>query len=422
LACNWQAIQLYGQPMPILFPQLDPLFSQRSLTTLLKDQIRRMENSIDELSDDIFLQNSPEDLIETLAQDAYLPPLEIFPDRGEAYQPVEVSNLYPQAPVPVIGWRYGIGVPYTGASGLLNHQPARTDIDKPTAGIRSNGMQGTLVFTRVATTDVSEDQLKESFDAEIAKVHKYIGFQALQLDPFNASVKDEASRRVYDRRDRILRARRIAASLGYPLQQREGAPQTYVSPAVRRKVITSFPTTTYQPEPTIAEAEYQNILRIIENMSFVMERNPRVFSVAPEETIRDHYLVQLNGQYEGSATGETFNGNGKTDILVRDGNDNLFIAECKIWHGEKQFIEAVNQLLGYVTWRDTKTAIIIFNRNQATTPVVETIESVVSAHASYKRDLKKEGDTRLRAVFGKQGDPARDIIVTIIVVPIPKAQ
>jgi hypothetical protein len=101
---------------------------------------------------------------------------------------------------------------------------------------------------------------------------------------------------------------------------------------VRRKLPTiTGASGTFQPEPTIAEAEYQNILRIIENMSFVMERNPRVFSTAPEETIRDHYLVQLNGQYEGSATGETFNGHGHTDILVRDGSANLFIAECKIW-------------------------------------------------------------------------------------------
>jgi hypothetical protein len=55
-------------------------------------------------------------------------------------------------------------------------------------------------------------------------------------------------------------------------------------------------------------------------MSFVIERNPKVFSNASEETVRDHYLVQLNGQYEGGATGETFNANGKTDILVRDGS------------------------------------------------------------------------------------------------------
>jgi len=36
-----------------------------------------------------------------------------------------------------------------------------------------------------------------------------------------------------------------------------------------------------------------------------------------EESIRQHFLVQLNGQYEGQATGETFNFEGKTDILVR---------------------------------------------------------------------------------------------------------
>jgi hypothetical protein len=58
--------------------------------------------------------------------------------------------------------------------------------------------------------------------------------------------------------------------------------------------------TPFNPEPTIDEPEYQNILRIIENMSsFVMERNPKVFSKAPEEAIRDHYLVQLNGQLRG---------------------------------------------------------------------------------------------------------------------------
>jgi hypothetical protein len=218
----------------------------------------------------------------------------------------------------------------------------------------------------------------------------------------------------------LLKARHIAASLGYPLKQRAGAPLTYVSPTVRRRITTKV-SGTFQPEPAIEEAEYQNILRIIENMSFVMERNPRVFSTTPEEAIRDHYLVQLNGQYEGSAAGETFNGHGHTDILVRDGNANLFIAECKIWHGQKQFSGALDQLLGDVTWRDTKTAIIVFNRNQETTPVVETVETTIKAHSNYKRDAKLESPTRLRAVFGRPGDPAREIIVTVIIVPIPKA-
>jgi hypothetical protein len=40
-------------------------------------------------------------------------------------------------------------------------------------------------------------------------------------------------------------------------------------------------------------------------------------------------LVQLNGQYEGQATGETFNFQGKTDILIRVDGQNIFVAECK---------------------------------------------------------------------------------------------
>jgi hypothetical protein len=38
-----------------------------------------------------------------------------------------------------------------------------------------------------------------------------------------------------------------------------------------------------------------------------------------------------------------------------------------------------------VTWRDTKTAIIVFNGNQDTTVVVQTIKTAIEAHASYKR-------------------------------------
>jgi hypothetical protein len=407
--------------MPVYPPAPDPLFSQRSLTTLLRDQIHKMEDEIDELSDDVFLQNSPDDLIEAISQGAYLPPLELHIDKGISHPPREIKKtiVFPSH-VPIDGFIYSIEVPYTGASALFNHQPETHELEKPTARVNAQNMYGSIVINRAATAEVSQQELSASFDAELDKVRRYIGFQALQIDPFNASLKDEAARIVHGRRDRLLKARKIAASLGYSLRHRADAPLTYISPKVRPKLpaITSV-LGTFQPEPTIAEAEYQNILHIIENMSFVMERNPRVFSTAPEETIRDHYLVQLNGQYDGSATGETFNGHGRTDILVRDGGANLFIAECKIWHGPKQFIEAIDQLLGYVTWRDTKTAIIVFNRNQATTRVIDAAKTAIEAHANYKRGASLENPTRLRAVLGKPDDPARDVIITVIVVPIP---
>ena len=95
-------------------------------------------------------------------------------------------------------------------------------------------------------------------------------------------------------------------------------------------------------------------------MAVVMERSPKVFSNMDEETIRTHFLVQLNGHYQGQATGETFNSNGKTDILIRNDNQNVFIAECKFWKGKKGYLSTIEQLLGYVTYRDTKTAIFMF--------------------------------------------------------------
>ena len=72
--------------------------------------------------------------------------------------------------------------------------------------------------------------------------------------------------------------------------------------------------------------------------------------------------MQLNGQYHGAATGETFNCKGKTDILIRHQDKNIFVAECKFWEGYEALIKTTNQLLSYTTWRDTKTALIIFSR------------------------------------------------------------
>ena len=73
--------------------------------------------------------------------------------------------------------------------------------------------------------------------------------------------------------------------------------------------------------------QYEHALNVIQQMTLVMERSPSAFSTMDEEALRQHFLVQLNGQFEGQVTGETFNLNGKTDILLREGSRNAFIGE-----------------------------------------------------------------------------------------------
>ena len=117
-----------------------------------------------------------------------------------------------------------------------------------------------------------------------------------------------------------------------------------------------------------------------------MERNPQTFSKLKEEEIRDHFLLFLNAHYEGQNSGETFNFSEKTDILIRVKDTNILIAECKFWRGEKNLRKSIDQLLGYTSWRDTKKAILLFNKNQELSSVLAKIKSTVTSYDYYKRE------------------------------------
>ena len=129
--------------------------------------------------------------------------------------------------------------------------------------------------------------------------------------------------------------------------------------------------------------------------------------------------MQLNGHYEGQATGETFNYEGKTDILIRSQGKNIFIAECKYWAGPKTLMDTLDQLLGYSSWRDTKVAVIIFNRNKDFTKVLESIRETVKKHPNCKRDLGLRSESSFRYVFAHRDDPNREMFVTVLAFDVP---
>jgi hypothetical protein len=207
------------------------------------------------------------------------------------------------------------------------------------------------------------------------------------------------------------------------MKRREGAPTTYAAPVARRKPAVARPTATtsaFQPEPTLPTEEYNHILSVMQNMVAVMERSPTAFETMGEEDLRQHFLVQLNAQYEGQATAETFNVSGKTDILLRSEGKNVFIAECKFWKGEKQLLETIDQILGYLSWRDTKTAVLVFNRNANFSEVLGKIEAAVPRHACYKRTLGKAGETTVKYILHQPNDPNREIWLTVMAFDIPR--
>jgi hypothetical protein len=246
----------------------------------------------------------------------------------------------------------------------------------------------------------------------------------MSAEGFNSKLEGLVASLLKQRKQKLLADAGMAEAIGWPLKKREGMPVTYAVSVKRRvpKIDQIKAVGAFKPEPTLSPSDYEEILRIMKNMALVMERSPRAFVDMEEEMLRWHFLVRLNGVYEGQATGETFNFQGKTDILIRVDGKNIFIAECKFWNGEKLFRETIDQLLErYLSWRDTKAAIVVFNTKSNFSGILDKIAEAVPKHSNFKRDLGKSDESTFRYVFAQPNDPNREIKLTVLAFDIPRA-
>lgn len=284
-------------------------------------------------------------------------------------------------PFHVPGTLVEITVPFTGDAEAFRIQPTTYTSAPPRGDVRNNS----LVLS-VAGTDLEPQQVRSQIDRTLGEVRQYLGWLRANADGFNRQVRQLARERIDWRRNKLLADRNLVAGLGFPLKERADASRTFTAPEVRRRITPTMPlasTAPYRPEPILSSEDYEHILSVMTNMALVMERSPSAFVAIDEEALRSHFLVQLNGHYEGQATGETFNYEGKTDILVRANGKHIFIAECKYWGGPKKLSDTIDQLLGYTSWRDTKTAIIIFNRNKNFSQVLDAIPGSIHPYRPF---------------------------------------
>ena len=122
------------------------------------------------------------------------------------------------------------------------------------------------------------------------------------------------------------------------------------------------------------------------------ETTSKTFAVHDEEELRDILLAHLNGHYQGDATGEAFRRSRKTGIRIEDNNRAAFVATCQIWKGQKELSQVIEQLLGYLTWRDCKAAIVLFNKyNAKFSGILEAVPGVFQAHPLYRRMRSAQG-------------------------------
>ena len=402
------------------------LFYTHDLRQVIEGQGRALVDEIDTLTESEVLNTSQEDMIEYLSEKYRVNPLRIDEtgirtDFGDAQ--IDVSRDFLRAindrskPFYITGTRVTFYVPFIGDSELLHCKPYAFATNLPRAAVVDNE----IVFTYDVTTEQASG-VGERFEQDLRNTLSHARRVDTDVEKFNADLLENIKRRLSARREKLLQDRSLVEKLGFPLRRRQSPPSTFVTPAVKKRITPQKPTSSsepFSPEPALGVDDYEHILSILSNMAAVMEHSPRAFKDMGEEDLRTHFLVQLNGQYEGQATGETFNYEGKTDILVKEDGKNIFVAECKFWTGPAGLTKALDQLLGYTAWRDTKTAILVFNRDRNTSIVLEGVSKTVQEHPNYKAERETELETEFRYIFGHRDDTNREITVTILVFDVP---
>ena len=402
------------------------LFSKVGWHDVEQHQLQEMRKAIETMDGNRLLNTSIDDLAIHFEQKFHIevPSLltdEIVVDQRETK--IDVSRdpnrlfIDRSRPFHITGTEVEVEIPFTGEAEVFKIQPTFYTMSPPQAEVRGN----TLVL-HIAGTNLNADGVRTDIDRTLVEIQSHLSTLRENAAGLKGRLPSQVRSAIESRRQKLLADRNLVGSLGFKMKERSGTRQTFAAPEVRKKITPALPpatSTPYKPEPTLSNADYEHILSVLQNMVQVMERSPSAFVTMDEESIRSHFLVQLNGHYEGQATGETFNYEGKTDILVRSEGRNIFIAECKFWSGPKMLTDTIDQLLGYTSWRDTKVAVIIFNRNKNFSHVLTSISDTAKTHSNFKRELNGSTETVFRYCFAHKDDKNRELFLSILAFDVP---
>lgn len=321
-------------------------------------------------------------------------------------------------------------LPYTGTEELWNTRPNVTLQElgdaHPLGGVEIGGPDHLQI--RIRASDISPEDLKNERAQVLSSLITKVEWVNQQVDKFNETLRARVGEHLLRHVTLTEFGHELDAAADLPLWQADTEEQVPI-PLERKALrptstdtVTGDPASAQNPESVMAQSIYDDVVQTIEQMTRAMERTPTASKLGEEE-IRDLILFVLNANYRGAVAGEVFNGEGKTDILLRWDDANAFIGECKFWHGPSAFRAAIDQMLGYVTWRDTKAALIIFIRGEKPEDVMKKAHDEIRAHHSYKSGAPSaESDLRANYVLRSKHDDERLISVALIGVVIPPAK
>ncbi len=388
-------------------------------TSNLKNKITR---EIESATDDYILNVNEVEYINYLMEKFTLHQLTINNDSEEILEPIVIK--VPSKDFPYSGGRYGcykegflitISYSFEGDAELFTIRPESFTLT--TYEITIDKSAKTVSFQVEIFSQNAEEFEKEKQRAyshafsNLANINNSVNFYNSNLRQYIISV-------FHENKDKRLSKNRFFSAI--KVKKTSTSPSSYSIPIIEKKASIKPQCSTekaYNLEPTIDKTSYECIIKEIIQLGKSMEQKPSLYTGKDEEGLRDLFITLLETRFDSTTvTGETFNHGGKTDILMRhtDGS-NVFVAECKIWHGQQHFKDAISQLFDrYLTWRDSKAALMLFIPGVKFSSVLDTIQASITSHPYYKRHIGNHGDSSFSYIFKLPQDDEKDVYLEVI--------
>lgn len=401
------------------------VFAELELRDHLESRVRALRQKIAAESENYILNVDEQQYIEHLVSESTLENIELHVDNVEATtREVQVPaqhfsplfNVQPGKSYPRTAIVYH--VPFEGDAGLFHCAPSSRLLW--TVPVWVTGQE--LCFELVDMSNNPEDLNRQS-EGTLRDLQRQADSVTREVASYNSSLEAQARKELVRRKEEIRSKQGFLSAIKVPLRKREDLPETFAVPVPKppRKIALrpAASEKPFRPEPTVDEGTYREILQVIYDVGKAFERLPATYSAKSEEELRDHVLLYLVPRFTGSATGETFNRGGKTDILLRYENTNVFVAEFKFWKGPQSVSRAASQLFTYLTWRDSKAALVVFVPIRAFSTALEGARAALRGLDNFVREDAPVAESWFDFVFHFPGDTSRSIRVALLLVHTP---
>ena len=403
------------------------LFGESSFREFTELQLFRLNQKIRSEDADFLVNVSAVDYLENLVTEFRIDPPNIDFDhamissREETFA-VERYNIYTNASPGDSCSRQVITyhLPFTGDPELLRDEP------NPSTSKRVAYLREGEICIDVIDQLGNAQLVKQEAANVVSSIRDNLGYLSQNISSFNQALPTRAKEFFEQRRLELRRHLSVIAEIGLPLKKESAVHLTLAMPTTQKgtplaRALGSA--RSHRRERILHDSTYQEILQTIHTAGRVYERLPSTYEGKDEEALRNDLILALEPRFEwASTTGETFSKAGKTDILIRYEKDIVFVAECKFWSGRKQHLETIDQIQRYLTFRDSKTAIIYFVNSKEIAAPLKAIQDFTQEHANFVAFRGAQDDTRFNFEFHLPGDRERIIQTAILCFHVPPPQ